>query len=83
MLVCDNSWDNRDAAGVVCRQLGFSSTDAMVFGNARFDEGTGPILLDEMNCVGIESRLVDSPARPLGDHNCGHNEDAGVRCPAI
>lgn len=42
-------------------------------------EGTGPILRDDVSCVGDEQRLVDCPARETG-HNCGHGEDVGVRC---
>ncbi len=48
-----------------------------------FTVGNGQILLDDVNCVGNETRLVDCPARPLGDHNCSHSEDAGVRCPSV
>ena len=74
--VCDDSWDTTDAS-VVCRQLGFFATRVSV---ASFGQGSGPILLDEARCVGTESRLADCPANPIGDHNCGHSEDTGVRC---
>jgi deleted-in-malignant-brain-tumors protein 1 len=30
--------------------------------------------------MGNEISLFDCPANPLGVHNCGHSEDAGVRC---
>ena len=79
--VCDDSWGTSDA-NVVCRQLGFIATGATAFYSASFGQGTGPILLDEVRCVGTESRLVDCPANPIGSHNCGHSEDAGVRCSA-
>ena len=45
-----------------------------------FIKGAGQIWLDDVRCVGTETRLVDCPARALGTHNCGHIEDAGVRC---
>ena len=77
--VCDDSWDDDDAS-VVCRQLGFSATGATAFTRSRFGAGFGPILLDDVYCVGTESRLTDCTASPIGDHNCGHSEDAGVRC---
>jgi len=45
-------------------------------------DGTGQIWLDNVNCVGTETRLIDCPANALGSHNCAHFEDAGVRCPS-
>jgi deleted-in-malignant-brain-tumors protein 1 len=45
-----------------------------------FGGGSGPIWLDEVRCSGGEQRLINCPANPLGVHNCGHSEDAGVRC---
>ena len=48
---------------------------------AAFGEGTGPIWLDDLQCeANIHTRLSDCPANPVGVHNCGHNEDAGVIC---
>ena len=45
-----------------------------------FTNGAGVIWLDDVQCRGTETRLIDCPAQPLGTHNCGHVEDAGVRC---
>ena len=39
-----------------------------------------PIFLDDMRCVGNESRLLDCNARAVGTHNCRHAEDSGVKC---
>ena len=47
-----------------------------------FTNGVGIIWLDDVRCVGTETRLIDCPASALGTHNCGHIEDAGVRCAA-
>ena len=44
-----------------------------------FGYGGGAILLDDVACVGNESRLVDCPRRSSG-HNCGHHKDVGVTC---
>ena len=38
--------------------------------------------MDNVQCRGTETRLIDCPANPLGSHNCVHSEDAGVRCQA-
>ena len=43
-----------------------------------FGGGTGPILLDDVQCTGNENTLSDCPA--TADHDCQHYEDAGVRC---
>ena len=45
-----------------------------------FTDGTGQIWLDEVGCLGTESRLIDCPANPLAQHDCTHDQDAGVRC---
>ena len=77
--VCDDSWDDLDAS-VVCRQLGFSSNFPRSFFEATFGQGTGPILLDEVACVGTENRLIECNANPIGTNDCSHSEDAGVMC---
>ena len=48
-----------------------------------FTNGVGQIWLDNVNCAGTETRLIDCPANALGTHNCVHGEDAGVTCQPI
>ncbi len=55
-------------------------TGAQSFGRARFGEGIGPVLLDDVQCNGDELRLEDCAHNGFTNSNCGHNEDAGVRC---
>lgn len=76
--MCDDSWDLADAE-VVCRQVGCGrAVDALV--GAAFGPGSGPVWLDEVGCRGSEASLRGCPAEPWGRGDCGHKEDAGVRC---
>ena len=78
-IVCDDYWDDVDAR-VVCRQLGFGNTgDAILKYPSRVSHNT-PIWLDDVNCNGHESRLIDCAHNGIENHNCEHYEDAGVTC---
>ena len=77
--VCDDGWSSIDA-GVVCRQLGFGSSGSS-YSRAYFGQGSGPIWLNYVTCVGNESMLLSCGHLGVGiTRSCSHFEDAGVRC---
>ena len=45
-----------------------------------FGEGTGGILLDDVNCNGHETTLSTCPHGGWGEHNCEHYEDVSISC---
>ena len=51
---------------------------AQAYNFAFFGAGTGPINLDDVQCTGNESFLVNCTYTT--NHNCFHFEDAGVSC---
>ena len=53
-------------------------TDARAFSRAHFGQGTGPIQIDNVDCHGSESILIQCPHLKID--NCRHSEDAGVKC---
>ncbi|XP_071330875.1 scavenger receptor cysteine-rich domain-containing protein DMBT1-like isoform X2 [Trachinotus anak] len=79
--VCDDGWDLNDAM-VVCRELG-CGTALSAPQSALFGAGTGQIWLDDVACSGSERSLTECRHRGFGEHDCGHNEDAGVVCSGV
>lgn len=76
--VCDDNW-NMASAEVTCRELQ-CGTVLEAKKSAFFGEGKEDIWLDDVVCTGSESSILNCQHRPIGENNCGHNEDAGVVC---
>uniref|UniRef100_A0A8C0T5A4 SRCR domain-containing protein n=1 Tax=Canis lupus familiaris TaxID=9615 RepID=A0A8C0T5A4_CANLF len=76
--VCDDFGDEKEAH-VMCRQLG-CGTALSAPGEAHYGQGSGPILLDDVQCSGTELYLGQCSHASWFTHNCGHGEDAGVIC---
>ncbi|XP_043802485.1 uncharacterized protein LOC122720083 isoform X3 [Apis laboriosa] len=76
--VCDDDFSNA-AATVICRSLGFGGR-ALAKKDGYFGPGKGPIWLDEVFCYGNETQLNRCEHNHWGEHNCNHEEDAGVIC---
>ena len=48
-----------------------------------FGSGLDLIWLDNSICNGDESSLLECNTNQIGQHNCDHSEDAGLRCNGI
>ena len=76
--VCDDSFDLNDAQ-VVCREL-LTAEAAGVYPRALFGQGSGSIVLDELDCSGNETQLVDCPRTSNTQGDCSHAEDVSIAC---
>ena len=50
----------------------------MAVTDSHFGQGDGSIHIDNVQCSGTESALIQCTHTTL--HDCSHTEDAGVRC---
>ena len=78
--VCDDGWDLNDAQ-VVCTELGYGNATAARY-SAFYGQGSGPIWLDNVNCVGAEGTIRSCSHAGWGNHDCSHSEDASINCTA-
>ena len=77
--VCDDGWDINDAH-VACRELGYSYALSYQC-CARYGRGSGRIWLDNVDCSGGESSLLNCSHNGIGVlRRCNHWEDVGVAC---
>ncbi|XP_078510972.1 scavenger receptor cysteine-rich domain-containing group B protein-like isoform X2 [Lissotriton helveticus] len=74
--VCDDDWGLLEAQ-VVCREL---HCGRALSSSKKYGEATGPIWKDEVSCYGFESSLMQCNSAQWGNHDCQHDEDAGVQC---
>ena len=56
---------------------------AVAYSRAHFGQGSGPILLNNIQCVGTERFLLECYWTAHNAHTCLHSEDAGVMCQGI
>ncbi|RDD43408.1 Deleted in malignant brain tumors 1 protein [Trichoplax sp. H2] len=65
-----------NTAHVICKQLGFLSTNRVYTASG----GTGEIWLDDLDCHGDELSIGACKHSGWGKHNCDHSEDVGISC---
>jgi len=51
--------------------------------SAHYGQGTGPIWIDDVQCLGTESDLFTCRHNGIGNHNCEHYKDASVECSGL
>ena len=65
---------------IVQRNCLFYSGAVETYQSAHFGAGVDPIWLDDLNCPEDAANLNACSGWSWGTHNCGHGEDASVRC---
>ena len=83
--MCNSGWSSNEAtANVACKQLGYYGYIDYYYinyySNVYYGSGSGSIWLDNLNCQGNEKSLFSCPTNQIGNYNCSHNDDVGVRC---
>ena len=53
---------------------------AAFYGDGAYGSGTGPILLDNVVCSGLEDSLAQCHSHGWNNHNCDQSEAVGVSC---
>ena len=64
---------------MIC-DISFADAEALQPTDLVYNEVSGSILLDEVNCIGVEHELLQCSHDGIGVHDCSHYQDAGVRC---
>ncbi|XP_063405745.1 deleted in malignant brain tumors 1 protein-like [Mytilus trossulus] len=77
--VCDNSFDQKDAI-VVCRTLGFLTSQPIVYPGAHFGKSNLPIKMDDLNCYGTENDISACRFKGWDKNDCNHSKDVGIQC---
>lgn len=61
-------------------QFAYTGAQAIRRSYTHFGQGSGYIVLDGVNCIGTEDRLINCSASASVYYGCNHNTDAGVKC---
>ena len=77
--ICDDGF-KLEEAHVICREAGYPMGAQLVFIGAQFGKGTGQILLDELECKGNETSVLECEFDPWTKTDCNDHEWVGVSC---
>ncbi|XP_071502519.1 scavenger receptor cysteine-rich domain-containing group B protein-like [Diadema antillarum] len=76
--ICDNLWGPEDAE-VICKQLGYVGADLALVASP-FGRGNNPVLLDKVQCNGLESNISTCQYTGGGVKSCHESKIAAVTC---
>lgn len=74
--MCDDKFGNIDAS-VACKSMGNIGGELIT--SADTPDGTGQIWIDQLNCSGTETSILDCPMN-LRKSTCQHTDDIGITC---
>lgn len=79
--VCDDGFTEENAR-VACRQLGLPTRHVQFKTGAFYGEGSGEILITNLDCAGFEVTIQSCFGFPNSDYpyNCFHYQDVGISC---
>ena len=76
-------WQLKDDLQLKTTSINALCLGSVAVGGAYLGGENGDIFLDNVVCRGTESSLLECRTNPIGQHNCNHSEDAGVKCEGI
>ncbi|KAJ8917857.1 hypothetical protein NQ315_010770 [Exocentrus adspersus] len=77
--ICDDEWDVNEAR-VICKQLGYLSSDAEPTVNSYFGPARRKYWMDNVYCDGSEEEISQCRFDGWGQNDCTSTEAAGVIC---
>ncbi|XP_037817731.1 uncharacterized protein LOC119607724 isoform X1 [Lucilia sericata] len=77
--VCDDDFGLKEAQ-VVCNSFGLYGKPEIA--KNIYGPGSGPIWLDQVSCLGNETKIDECNHWSWGENNCNHTEDVGLKCTA-
>ncbi|XP_052271420.1 scavenger receptor cysteine-rich type 1 protein M130-like [Dreissena polymorpha] len=75
--ICDIYFDYADA-DVICKSLNSSYRAALYFTDVRYDEGSGPVHIDQLHCSGSETSL--DKCLYVNNGQCNQSRDVSLLC---